>query len=148
MEMHITYRPATAEDFEFLFALHEAAMRSYVEDAFGPWQPEWQREYFRERFDPSALRLVQLDGQDVGMVHVQDRTEEIFLAGLEILPAFQGRGIGTAVIGELKDRAKREGRPLALQVLKGNLGARHLYQRLGFGVTGENATHYIMAYYP
>jgi ribosomal protein S18 acetylase RimI-like enzyme len=49
---------------------------------------------------------------------------------------------------ELIARAGQEGRPLALRVLKGNLRARYLYQRLGFGVTGENDRHYIMAYFP
>jgi hypothetical protein len=31
-------------------------------------------------------------------------------------------------------------------VLKGNILARHLSQRLGFGVTGENEMHSILMY--
>lgn len=146
--MKLAYRPAVPEDFDFLFMLHEAAMRPYVEDAFGPWQAEWQRAYFRARFNPAEVRLIQLEGQDVGVLHVQERTEEIFLVSLEILPEYQGRGIGTTVMQELIESARQQGRPLALRVLKGNLRARYLYQRLGFGVTGENDSHYIMALYP
>ncbi len=82
------------------------------------------------------------------MLELQERTEEVFIAEIEILPRFQGRGIGSQVIGEVLDRSSREGMPVALQVLKVNIRARNLYQRLGFGVTGENDTHYIMAYYP
>jgi len=42
--------------------------------------------------------------------------------------------------------ADQRGKPVALRVLKVNIRARDLYQRLGFGVTGETDTHYIMAY--
>jgi ribosomal protein S18 acetylase RimI-like enzyme len=146
--MKLEYRPAAPDDFEFLFLLHEAAMRPYVEEAFGPWQADWQRAYFRARFDLAGQYLILFEGQDVGALHVQERAEEIFLVRIEILPAYQGRGIGTAVMQELIERARQAGRPLALRVLKGNLRARYLYQRLGFGVTGESDTHYIMAWYP
>ena len=144
--MAITYRPAVPEDFDFLYALHRAAMRASVEESFGAWDDAWQRDYFRRHFSIEDRQVIQLDGQDVGVVVVQPRAEELFLVSLEVLPAFQGRGIGTAVIRALLERARGEGKPVALQVLKSNVRARALYQRLGFGVTGETATHYIMAY--
>lgn len=143
--MLITSRPAAPEDFDFLFALHEAAMRPAVEDAYGPWDAEWQRAYFRKYFYPERLRILEWEGQDVGMLQVEERAEELFIASIEILPAFQRRGIGSAVIRDLLAQARRQGKLVALQVLKRNVRARSLYQRLGFGVTGENATHYIMA---
>ncbi len=146
--MNLSYRPATAQDFDFLFALHEAAMRAYVEDTFGPWQADWQRDYFRKHFDPADLRIIQWDGADVGVLAVQARNEELFLALIEIHPAYQRQGIGTAVMRALLAEAREQGKPVALQVLKVNLPARSLYQRLGFGVTGENDTHYIMACEP
>ena len=146
--MNLSYRPVVPEDFEFLFRLHEAAMRGYVEDTFGPWEEAFQRDYFQRRFDPTGTRIIRYEEQEVGVVRLQERTEETFLAAIEILPAYQRRGIGTAVMRALLEDADRQGKPVALQVLKVNIPARSLYQRLGFGVTGENATHYIMAYYP
>jgi ribosomal protein S18 acetylase RimI-like enzyme len=142
----ITYRRAVPEDFEFLYALHRAAMRIYVEDIFGPWDEVWQQAHYRRHYPIDRLRIIQQDGRDVGMLYVEERAEEIFLASLEVLPAFQRRGIGSAVICELIETAARLGKPVALQVLKNNILARNLYQRLGFGVTGDNDTHYIMAY--
>lgn len=144
----ITYRPALPEDFDFLFSLHRAAMRGYVEAAFGPWDEDWQQAYYRKHYPIDRLRIIQFDGQDVGLVYVEERTEELFLAIIEVLPGFQRRGIGTAVVRELIEAAAGLGKPVALQVLKGNIQARNLYQRLGFGVTGENDTHYILAYEP
>lgn len=141
----ISYRPAAAADFDFLFALHEAAMRPTVEIVYGPWDAEWQRTYFRQHFDPAATSIIRVDGRDAGMLQTQERAEELFLVRLEILPAYQRRGAGTAVVRALVEQAAAQGKPVALRVLKGNIPARNFYQRLGFGVTGETGTHYIMA---
>jgi ribosomal protein S18 acetylase RimI-like enzyme len=121
-------------------------MQMYVEDTFGPWDEVWQENYFRDRFDPAVLQVIQLDEQDVGVLFIQERVEELFVVNLEILPEYQRKGIGTTVIRQLLAAAQRQSKPVALQVLKSNIPARNLYQRLGFGVTGENATHYIMAW--
>ncbi len=144
--MSLSYRPAAPADFDFLFHLHEQAMRAMVELAFGSWDPDWQLAYFRENFDPSLLRVIQWDGQDAGLLYVQERSEELFLVDIEILPSFQRRGIGTQVIQALIAEAERQGKMVALQVLKVNPAARRLYERLGFRVTGEKEKHYLMAY--
>ncbi len=144
--MNLSFRAASPDDLPFLFALHKAAMRGPVEETFGPWDEAWQAAYFQKHFDPAVLKIIQYRGEDVGVLYVQERAEELFLVSLEILPAYQRRGIGTAVIRELIAEGKRQGKPVALQVLKANRSARSLYQRLGFGVTGENENHYIMAY--
>ncbi len=146
--MNLSYRAAAPDDFPFLYNLHKQAMRDPVEETFGPWDEAWQAAYFQQHFNPAVLRIIQLDGKDVGVLYVQERAEELFLASLEIMPAYQRRGIGTVILRELIAEAKRQGKPVALQVLKANRAARSLYQRMGFGVTGENDTHYIMAYEP
>lgn len=148
--MNLTYRLAAPADFDFLFGLHKAAMQKLVEATFGSWDEPWQLAYFRRHFDPlvqrAELRVIQLDGQDVGLLHVQERAEELFIASLEILPERQGQGIGSAVVREVLRAAATQAKPVALQVLKANIAARSLYQRLGFGITGENETHYILAW--
>lgn len=144
--MNITYRAAREQDFDFLFGLHRAAMRTYVEETYGPWIDDWQREYFRARFNPNNLKIIQVDRRDAGVLEVQDRAEELFVVRIELLPTYQRRGIGSAVMKALLAEADQRGKPVALRVLKVNIRARDLYQRLGFGVTGETDTHYIMAY--
>lgn len=142
----LTYRSAADADLEFLYQLYKAAMMPYLVDAFGPWEEDRQRVEYRRCFNPAEVRVIQWDGADVGAVHVQERAEELFIAAIEVLPHFQRRGIGTAVVRDVLAQAAGQGKPVALRVLKGNIGARNLYQRLGFGVTGENDTHYLMAY--
>lgn len=147
LRVRITYRPAQPADLDFLFDMHRATTRRLVEDTWGQWDEPWQRQRFEQVFKPEELLIIQAEGADVGVLRVQDRAEEIFLAVIEILPAYQKRGIGTQVIRQLLARAERQQKPVALRVLKANVDARRLYQRLGFGVTGETETHYILACY-
>ncbi|MBE0699194.1 MAG: GNAT family N-acetyltransferase [Anaerolineaceae bacterium] len=144
--MILIYRPTTTRDEEFLYQLHRATMRTYVEETWGMWDEDWQQTYFHQHFIPEDLLILQLDGVDIGVISVQERTEELFLGIVQILPSYQRQGIGTTVIRDLLTRAARQGKPVALKVLKSNRLARSLYQRLGFGVTGETATHYVMAW--
>lgn len=144
--MDLSLRAATDEDFDFLLHLHEKTMRPYVEVTFGPWDAEWQDAYFRQHFHPQRIQIIRVDGQDAGMIAIQERTEEIYIVNIEIAPEYQRKGIGSRVIQNLLTDAEKKEKPVALQVLKANIRARSLYQRLGFGVTGENDTHYIMAY--
>lgn len=144
--MNISYRSAALDDEEFLYALHRAAMREYIVETWGAWDEAWQRAYFHRHFHPGTLQIIQLEGRDVGTVSFEERGEEFFLERLEIFPVFQGRGVGSAVVRALLEQARGKGKPVALKVLKANRRARSLYQRLGFGVTGESETHYIMAF--
>jgi ribosomal protein S18 acetylase RimI-like enzyme len=139
---HIELRPATADDFDFLYRLHRATLKEYVARTWG-WDEGWQRQRFEQHFDPAASQVIEFKKRDAGVVSVVEREEEIFLANIAVTPDLQGQGIGTSVIQQVLDEAKRSGKPVVLQVLKVN-PARRLYERLGFSVTGENETHYFM----
>jgi ribosomal protein S18 acetylase RimI-like enzyme len=144
--MNLSQREAQPEDEDFLYELHKAAMQQYITAAWGSWDESDQREQFHQCYRPDEMQVIQLDGSDVGVIHLQERTEEIFMVGIEVLPEFQNKGIGSQIIRQVMQKARQSSKPVALQVLKVNLAARALYQRLGFGVTGENDTHYILAY--
>ena len=136
-------RPATTDDYGFLRRLHRATMREYVAQTWG-WDEEAQAAMFRERFDPSREQIIVVDREDVGVLRAERRERELFLAELEIAPEYQRRGIGAAIVEELKAEARRAGLPLTLQVLKVN-PARRLYERAGLRVVGETGTHYLMS---
>ena len=139
---NISLRPATMNDLEFLYKLHRAAMKSYVEQTWG-WDEQWQAQYFREHFDPSTRQVIRYDGQDVGVIHTEERENCFSLANIEISPDYQRRGIGTFLIQDLVRRAAARGLSVTLQILKVN-PARALYEHLGFELTGETDTHYTM----
>ena len=63
------------------------------------------------------------------------------LAEIELLPAWQGRGIGSSIVRWLMKEAATAGKPLTLRVLHVNERARALYERLGFRPFKEIETH-------
>ena len=144
--MDITLRPATESDYDFLWWLHGATMRTYV-DAIWGWDEALQLQYFQDRFDPARIEIVERAGEAIGYISVERQEEFIFLGAIAIAPGFQGRGIGTGLIRKLLDEAEQRGVPLKLRVLHGN-PARHLYERLGFVATGETETHIMMKWLP
>jgi ribosomal protein S18 acetylase RimI-like enzyme len=123
-------RQALPEDSEFCFALHKAAMGGYVAEVWG-WDEQVQRGYHDRAFDPRRWHIITVGGEDVGMIDIEYRQSEIYLARIEILPAHQGRGIGTRLISALMDTAHENHVALTLDVLAVNLRARALYRRLG-----------------
>jgi ribosomal protein S18 acetylase RimI-like enzyme len=134
-----TLRPATADDRDFVVDVNRAAMGPYLEATFG-WDEAAQSAYFDRRFDASGGQVIQVGGVDVGELLVEERPRELFLVRLALLPDWQGRGIGSAIVRMLIARARELGSALALDVFKTNSRAAQLYESLGFVRTGETET--------
>jgi GNAT superfamily N-acetyltransferase len=135
-----TARPA---DHQFLFELHRATMRDYVEQVWG-WDEAEQEAFFLRRFEPDRWQILEVDGEDVGVLIVDEADDEILLSELQILPGWQGRGLGTSIVRSLMERAASAGKPLILRVLHVNPRAKALYARLGFQPFEEIETHTYM----
>ena len=142
VNLNWSLRPATSDDREFLYTLHRASMREYVDATWG-WDEDWQRTYYDDRFDVDGVSIVMSYGQAIGTLSVSHDDDQVVLNALELLPEYQRRGLGTAITQQVIENAAREGKPVWLQVLKVN-PARQLYERLGFDTTGESPTHYHM----
>jgi ribosomal protein S18 acetylase RimI-like enzyme len=138
-------RPRTDDDTGLLRALFAAAKRDEL--ALTGWGPEQQqsfvdlqlraREQHRAATRPGAeLGIVTLDDVPVGQLDL-DRTDAgIEVVEIAIVPGLQGHGLGTAVLTQVLAEADAAGVPVHLNVELANAGARRLYERLGFVVTG------------
>jgi ribosomal protein S18 acetylase RimI-like enzyme len=131
----IALRPATADDAEFFFDLHEASLGPYVDQIWG-WDDEEQRAYLARHLVLQRVRVIVVDGVDVGRLDVEEGDDEVFLALIELAPDHQGRGIGGRLIRDLLDRA--DGKRVTLSVLEVNRRAYQLYRRLGFTEVARN----------
>lgn len=138
----VTLRQAEPDDLEFLWKLHIASMKDYVEATWG-WDESWQRETYVRDYEPESAQIIQFGNEDVGLLAVGSLGAFTFLKQTSLLPEFQCKGIGTHVINDVLARAHGNGCPVLLQVLKVN-PAKRLYERLGFTVCGETETHYPM----
>ena len=133
--MRVELRAATADDMEFAFDVTEAAMRCYVEQTFGTWVPEVQKEIIGKSFDANTHQIILVDGEPAGILAVETHESHVQLEKIYLLPAFQRQGIGSQLVNQLIHSARVSNKPIRLRVLAANSAARTLYQRLGFVVT-------------
>lgn len=140
-------RPAREDDFEFLWRLQCEAMRPNVERQFGPWDEAFQRQLFEENTDTSSQEIIELDQQPIGCQWVRWDADGPELLRLQILPAFQGRGIGSRFVERLIEGADRSAVPVRLQVFRTS-PARRLYARLGFETVSRTQSHECMVRAP
>lgn len=133
-------RGARPEDRQFLFELNRATMREYVDATWG-WDDGEQVAFFDEHFDPTRCQILQVGRIDIGVLAVEERAEEVYLAEIQVLPEWQGRGIGSSVIESLVEYGAASDKPVTLRVLRTNPRAATLYTRLGFEPFREIETH-------
>jgi len=100
-----------------------------------------QRQYFRQRFKLEGHSIIVIDGKDAGRLSLDVSPERVYIAQINLLPQFQRKGIGTAIIESVKADAAQANKPVELRVLRTNPDARRLYERLGFTVFDETETH-------
>jgi ribosomal protein S18 acetylase RimI-like enzyme len=137
-------RPAHEADVDFLCHLHQLAYREVVTRQFGVWDDAAQAERYRQRLVVARYRIVEQDGHAVGAVCTSDEEDHLSIIELQILPEWQNRGIGSAILEkQIQRAASLKKAQVRLQVLRENR-ARRLYERRGFAVTSESETHYIM----
>jgi GNAT superfamily N-acetyltransferase len=120
--------------------VHHAAIRETVESQFGNWDEAQQDVFFANDWNGGTFEVIQFDGVPCGYVCIEDRADDVHVRELDIDPAFQSLGIGTAVLASAIDLARQRGVPVVLGTLHENRAAQ-LYRRLGFVETGSTETH-------
>lgn len=111
----MTLRPARPVDLDACWQIHRDAMRDAVA-ALWAWDDTEQRARFEAAFEPALTRCIEVDGSTAGMLKVDARGVPVRLLQIALSPAFQGRGIGAAVVRRVQ--AEAAPRPVWLQVLR------------------------------
>ncbi|MBV8719950.1 MAG: GNAT family N-acetyltransferase [Chloroflexi bacterium] len=107
----------------FARRVHHEAYRDVVERQFGAWDLAAQDAYFRAGWDAAPHEIIELDGVPVGYVCVEDRPGLVHVRELVVLPEFQNRGIGTAILQQVLAYAAGRGLPVQLGTLHANRAA-------------------------
>ena len=145
--LELRVRLAHADDDEFILALSER----FVAFELPPWRKRSETlagiradiaRHLRDLPAGSHLFVAENDdGERCGFLHLQ--THKDFFTGalnchisdLVVAPAFDGRGIGRALLDHAEAWAKQHRcRFVTLAVFPGNERARKLYETHGFGV--------------
>jgi ribosomal protein S18 acetylase RimI-like enzyme len=123
---------ADAHIDEFLpMRLPDADLKALLRMQFRAQRMGYARD-FADAIDRIAL-AAEPSARPIGRLLVATRRDAIHLVDIALVPEARGRGVGTALLGELLENARRQGLPVRLQVRPGN-PAFHLYSRLGFQV--------------
>ena len=140
--MIITLRAARPDDYGFAKQIYYQTMRWIIERLFG-WDEDREDRKFAEQFKREEVRIIAADGRDVGWMQTQLRDDAVYLGQLYVTPAWQGRGIGSEVLGRLIAEAREQGKAITLSVVKINPALR-LYEAHGFRVTHDDEYKYHM----
>jgi ribosomal protein S18 acetylase RimI-like enzyme len=139
--MQIALRPARTEDFDYCASLYFAGLERIIReldlDRFA------QAAGFRQQWELTQVRIITLDGANIGWLQSTIRDDAFFLAQLFVDGSFQRQGIGTEVMNRLIGEATRARQAMTLGVVKTNPALR-LYERLGFRVTHEDDRKFYM----
>ncbi|HEY2961585.1 MAG TPA: GNAT family N-acetyltransferase [Pyrinomonadaceae bacterium] len=137
----VELRPVSQSDGPFLLSVYmstreaELAQAEWQEgqkEAFVRWQFDLQRGEYDARFPDAAYHVILVDQQPAGRIWVGTDDEQIRLLDIALLPQFQNRGVGTALLHRLMDDARQSGKALRHMVFMLNNNAKRFYERLGF----------------
>ena len=134
--MTIAFAQVSESDFDALVAMRIAAMRESLERV-GRFDPDRARERLRQTFAPEHTHMIYANGERVGFYALRPINDWASLDHLYIMPAFQGRGIGTEVMRLLLAEADHQMLPIKVGALKESASNR-FYLRHGFVRTGES----------
>jgi GNAT superfamily N-acetyltransferase len=133
--MDIAFPTTTHSDVDTLVAIRIAAMRESLE-RIGRFDPQRARERFLASFNPALCRFIEIDGVQLGFLLIRPREGHWLLDHLYILPEYQGKGIGAAVLRDVFANADAQRMPIRLGALRGS-DSNRFYQRHGFVQTDE-----------
>jgi ribosomal protein S18 acetylase RimI-like enzyme len=154
--MGITLRPITAEDMAFLYRVYASTREEELaqvnwdaqqKEAFLRMQFDAQHKHYKESYPKASYHIVLHDGVAIGRLYVDRNENDINIIDIALLPEFKGKGIGKKLLKDVEDEAVKAGKPIRIYVEKFNRALR-LYQRLGYGVTGDSGVYLEMMWVP
>ena len=132
--MEIEFRQAVRGDLEELRRIEEACFCD-------PWTEDMLEEELRTPHSKYALMIV--DGEVAGYYSYKHILDEAHILNVAVLPAYQGRGLGSRMMAHLLADLPEDVAAVTLEVREGNAVARHLYEKCGFVAAGIRPKYYM-----
>lgn len=146
MKFTIGFRAVKHEDLDFLLSLRKKSMTKHLAKAKIKMTNEQHLERVKEHYYDSHIILRNrkpIGLLKIGIVALKGTNKSLHIRQLQILPDYQGQGIGSRVLSVVKKRALQLQLPITLNVLLEN-PARALYLRHGFQIEGKNKLEFQM----
>ena len=134
------------EYFDYLYQTKKECFKWYVEKIYGPWEDEFQVEFFKNfiREKRNYIKVIIYNDRPIGIfTNYINEDGDDFIGLFYIDKVYQGSGIGTQILKEQLLADKKSNIDTVLQVFKEN-PAKKLYEKVGFEVYDETDNHYKM----
>ena len=141
-ELKIQRRPAFEQDVAFLEEAHVRALGPVALVGYG-WPAFRLRDQFHKEIAVANCHIIVVDGVKAGYISIEDKGAFWYIDAIAIVPNFQRKGVGSAVLADVLEDAGTL--PVRLNVLHINR-AKGLYERLGFRPIFEDTRRQIMEY--
>lgn len=137
----LSFRNVIYDDCEFILKLKELCLKWYIEIIYG-WDINTQREKTKYELEnhKDDMRIIIRENKDVGVTTFYEENGEYVIGLIMVQPDCQGLGIGSKIINEYINIAKKENKRIIIKTYKLN-PAKNLYERLGFKIYDEDKTH-------
>ncbi len=149
----VALRPATEADEPLRRRLFDAVCAADLGLGGEAVQPlldlQWRaREHsWAEQFAGAINEVVVADGVDIGLITTVGADDRLHIVDLVVAGDARRRGVGTAAVRAVLDRAAACGQPVTLKVRVGNPALR-IYARLGFERVGADPVYAEYAWSP
>ena len=152
MKHDITFRKIVPKDESFLYLLYAGTREEELavtdwdaaqKETFLKQQFDAQHQFYMEHFSEAEFQIILQKGEPIGRLYVDRRKDEIRLIDIALLAEQRGKGIGSWLLQDLMDEAKKVGKPIRIHVERFNPALR-LYERLGFTHIADQGVYYLM----
>lgn len=136
--MNISLKKATVKDAKGIQKIQRKAFeRLYItyQDANNPYNETLAKIKSKLKSDNISSYLIQYNGNNVGMIQINNNIESKTLHRLFIVPEYQNKGIAQQAIGQIEEiHGKANWQLDTILQEKGNC---HLYEKMGYSQTGK-----------
>ncbi len=130
MPLAFELRPSSPADLAFCWPIYREAAQPLTE-ALTQWNEAAQRQLVEKAVGHTGASILRADNADAGWLQVEETQHAVQLRHLYLAAQMRNRGLGSAFLAWMKERADRKRKDLVLEVMTNN-PARQLYERLGF----------------
>src|SRR5262245_34378662 len=108
-------RASTSSDLAFCWPIYRDAMQSLAQ-GLSAWNESAQRKIVEQAVGHTGTSILQSDKADAGWVQVEETKFAVQLRHLYLVPAVRNRGLGTAFLKWMQERADRKRKDLTLEI--------------------------------
>ena len=126
----INLRDCLATDLKFVYDLMKLNMEEYVKECWGEWNPK----KFKASLKKENIEIINYNKRRIGFFDVTREGSKSYLHNIQLIPLFQGLGVGAEVMALIEKKEKLAGaKKIEAKVFKKN-PAKFFYRKLGYKI--------------